>query len=532
MKYFEFFKMLEKKDHLIKRANMTDEQKNEAIAFFNKHPSYEKELGNKWNKPELLTWDDFEEIMGKERVSKSQLKNFVKEGTHYLKFYEDSNIAVYQPLTWMGARYLASKDVAPGIEGEWCISYQKSRSHWNKYSFNNKKVFLILCTKRTKWAVEIPTSKGRLGLVFWDNKDNETPESSFYSYITDDAPNAIDLIRQYIPIAVNNYSLVKAFYKRDLKDTEIFEELQRKAEEERIKSFPKSFQRQVAKKGYYKWDEDLNPENLKKYGLISEDGKYLDERIRYFKVKGKYILDRLPIKKVVWPLYIDSGVFSTRFCKEIVSVTIPDGIASISDFAFEDCSSLKEIAIPDSVTSIGICAFWECSSLTEITVPSSVTSIGRSAFKGCSSLTEMIIPDNVNSISQNAFKGCSSLTSVAIPDSVVSISDFAFLGCSSLAKIVIPSSATSIGKEAFGYCTSLTSVNIPSGVTKLRMGAFGSCAALTKVTIPDSVTSVGSYAFDGCYALKSVYIDQEKNSLDLSNARIPEDAKIYWKGKF
>lgn len=123
MKYFEFFKLLEKKDHLIKKlSSLTDKQKAEAIDFFTKHPNYENEIN--WNKKDL-EWEDFEEVIYKERVSKSQLKNFIKKDKHFLILHSDENCILFQPLTWLGSRYLASKDVAPGVTGAWCISYQK-----------------------------------------------------------------------------------------------------------------------------------------------------------------------------------------------------------------------------------------------------------------------------------------------------------------------------------------------------------------------------------------------------------------------
>ena len=38
-----------------------------------------------------------------------------------------------------------------------------------------------------------------------------------------------------------------------------------------------------------------------------------------------------------------------------------------------------------------------CSSLTSVTIPNSVTSIGEYAFNGCSSLTSVTIPNRVTS---------------------------------------------------------------------------------------------------------------------------------------
>jgi hypothetical protein len=62
------------------------------------------------------------------------------------------------------------------------------------------------------------------------------------------------------------------------------------------------------------------------------------------------------------------------------NVTIPNGVTSIGEGAFEDCTGLTSITIPNSVTSIGDDAFKWCTSLTSITIPASVTSIGKDAF--------------------------------------------------------------------------------------------------------------------------------------------------------
>ena len=104
------------------------------------------------------------------------------------------------------------------------------------------------------------------------------------------------------------------------------------------------------------------------------------------------------------------GVFGS--CARLTSITIPDSVTAIGEYAFHDCDNLTSVTIPDSVTTIGISAFHVCSSLTSVTIPDSVTSIGNFAFYGCSSLTSVTIGNSVTSIGDWAFYNCSSLTSV------------------------------------------------------------------------------------------------------------------------
>ena len=228
------------------------------------------------------------------------------------------------------------------------------------------------------------------------------------------------------------------------------------------------------------------------------------------------------------------------------SITIPDGVTSIGDWAFTGCEGLTSVTIGSGVTSIGDCAFNGCSGLTSITVasgnatynsrndcnaiietasntliigckktiiPRDVTSIGGSAFKGCSGLTSITIPDSVTSIGGYAFNNCSDLTSVKIGSGVTNIGNYAFDGCSGLTSITIPDSVTSIGDCAFYKCSGLTSVTIGSGVTSIGGSAFYRCTDLTSIIIPDSVTSIGGSAFDECSGLTSVTIGSGVTSI-------------------
>jgi len=235
----------------------------------------------------------------------------------------------------------------------------------------------------------------------------------------------------------------------------------------------------------------------------------------------------------------------TASAAEVVIPVLYEGkpVTAIELDGFNGYTNMTSVTIPNSVTSIGNYAFYNCTGLTSITIPNSVTSIGRGAFFGCSGLTSITIPftgadlngpsnthfgyifgatdyDRQNSfipvslktvditgvgINGNAFYGCTGLTSVTISNSVMSIGGNAFNGCTGLTSVTIPNSVTSIGNYAFYNCTGLTSVTIPNSVTSIGSGAFSS-TGLTSVTIPDSVTSINSNAFWGCTGLMSVTI--------------------------
>ena len=159
-------------------------------------------------------------------------------------------------------------------------------------------------------------------------------------------------------------------------------------------------------------------------------------------------------------------------------------------------SSILSVSLPDGLTSIGDYAFRNCSSLTSITIPNSVTSIGGSAFSDCSNLTSITIPDGVTSIGGSAFVRCSSLTSITIPNSVTSIREYTFYDCSALTSITIPNSVTSIGGHAFMYCTALTSVTLGNSVTSIGGSAFNSCSqVIVECTTPPTIES-GTFKSD------------------------------------
>ena len=92
----------------------------------------------------------------------------------------------------------------------------------------------------------------------------------------------------------------------------------------------------------------------------------------------------------------EKGFFSSDFD----SVTIPNTVTSIEDWAFWNCDGLVSVTIPDAVTSIGALAFYNSNSLRSATIGSSVTSFGAGIFRNTSLdvlNVRMAIPIAINS---------------------------------------------------------------------------------------------------------------------------------------
>ena len=98
------------------------------------------------------------------------------------------------------------------------------------------------------------------------------------------------------------------------------------------------------------------------------------------------------------------------------------------------------IAIPSelgglSVEVIGVSAFEDNTDITSVTIPEGVASISNSAFQGCSNLESVTIQEGMIHIFNAAFKDCYSLESVTIPASIWEIHSFAFDVCHNLTSI-------------------------------------------------------------------------------------------------
>ena len=92
---------------------------------------------------------------------------------------------------------------------------------------------------------------------------------------------------------------------------------------------------------------------------------------------------------------------------------IPDGVAEIGPWAFNDCNFLTYVQFPDSVTKIGFSAFSCCVSLSSVTIGGGVTQIEGGAFGFCTRLVTVMIQDNnIASLGDYVFENCWDLQGV------------------------------------------------------------------------------------------------------------------------
>ena len=174
------------------------------------------------------------------------------------------------------------------------------------------------------------------------------------------------------------------------------------------------------------------------------------------------------------------GRYAFNYCKGLTSVNIPNSVTSIGDCAFSGCIGLEDAiivndmfvhlpetysghySIPENISQIIGGAFYNCKGLTSVTIPNSVTSIGDYAFSCCNVLEDIIIVNNMFVHLPERYSG-----HYSIPENISQIIGGAFQYCSGLTSVTIPNSVTSIGRSAFSDCSGLSSVTIPNSVKSI-----------------------------------------------------------------
>lgn len=170
-----------------------------------------------------------------------------------------------------------------------------------------------------------------------------------------------------------------------------------------------------------------------------------------------------------------------------VGSTIPQNlnITGIRDYAFMDCfnydpdCSYQAGSVPQTYT---------------ITIPEGITNIGNYAFCGGTYIENVYLPNTITSIGEFAFDGCVQLQYNQSDNGL-------YLGSTTNNYLALMEVQDS----------SANSFSINAGCRVLYADVFENCTSLTQITIPANITNIGADAFEDCYRLNEVNISSLEN---------------------
>ena len=478
------YQLLESKDHLIDRLNLTDDQKEELKVFFKAHPNFENKVD--WNRKDLK-WEDFRKVLELEGNTKSSQKKYglsgkaqiedLIEDKDYKVLAQTDDYIVYYPMTFKASEVLAKPTTPPeGVTGKWCISGKNyspgtQDQHWKSYTSRGFDFFFVFLN-HTKWAVaRYPSNEG---FSIFDEDDTE----------------------------LSNWS---AIYDQGMRFSDFG--VQQQEIKEICEEAPRTLEGQM-----YKEDKDGNTWSI--------DGKEL------VKVNDNLLVLKVPegTKIIKWR----AGNHRTQ----LQYLTIPDGVI-IEDEAFAYCWGLKSITLGQVTVTPSSSPFSKARG--DVTITEGVTQIPQGLFSD-SNLYSITIPESVTKIEPSAFMSCGLLETITLPKNLEYIGMWAF-GSSSIREFKIPTGVEFLGEYAFSGNQRITEMDIPGSVWLVRNGLFQDCSELRKVKFGWGIERIGQMVFSGCYSLKELYLPGTLEYINpgafgrmLYHATQPSLNRIYFSG--
>lgn len=233
--------------------------------------------------------------------------------------------------------------------------------------------------------------------------------------------------------------------------------------------------------------------------------------------------------KVIEPVTIPSTVTSIgndafTYCIKLPSVTLNDGLKTISEGAFMGCYAFESITIPASVTEIGLSAFSNCNALAEVNCsPTTAPNLGNNAFYNHPTNLVINYPNGSDQDYANKFLlywDCLRNAATGVQPGTPHLHgvfgdadlewDLSFTGSGTLVEHEGTLAITGEGAMDdydwpnnvwapwMTYADFINHVNIGNKVTKIGESAFAFMKHVNTFIIPASVTYIGGDAFMEC----------------------------------
>ncbi len=564
------FRLLqEAKDHIIKKLDLTDEQKEEIIAFFKRRPDLESKID--WNKKSELDYDFFQEFIKEadNQATRGNLRNkgigtFV-EGKDYHDISLDKDYLILIPRTYEFQKFIQSTRFYE-TEAEWCIGYQKEDKYWKRYHITNNFIIFIDKKNKDKIACQIPvesTEVINIWNVFDKNKFLRSSHKNKISYYQD------HFSTEFVSYIYNNLETVilNFFKKLNIKPKGAVRTKKLIVDQEGVGRFEDGDFYQIFGNlvNYPKNDLSeevvlsnalidftnipnisdckkliINTKNLKflfDYSEINEKlssietidltiGKRLDMENDHLTLPGFPNLKNLKIEMdqdyketyKVQHLKLQGGMCS--WCENLENVILDDDFRVIESNAFYKCKNLKTIKLPKELMVIGHSAFSE-SGLEKIEFNSNLISIEPYAFQDCKNLKEIVLNNKAISIGLGAFINCSSLSTDLKFSNDVFLESYAFAGTGELNIDFSQCPKLRLGDQTFSN-SSLKSIILPKDLKLLPNDTFYCCENLDEVVLPEDLKEIRHNVF-ALSTIKKLKLPKSISVMGENNFRNCED---------
>ncbi len=251
------------------------------------------------------------------------------------------------------------------------------------------------------------------------------------------------------------------------------------------------------------------------------------------------------------------GAETFRGCRNLASVTLPEGLEEIGAHAFHDCSceDFTDIRLPESLRTFGEYAFYNTTCLRMVTIPRGVRALPEGLFYHCPSLLDIAVPESVTSIgksalgdsaymhlsdihyegSEDAWNRIAITTDTGTNDQALALARIHYnasvdyvqnipgVTCGRGLSYTLQNGAFTVSGNGWmwnwargsSYATqpwagstlaTITSAELGTGVRNVGEEAFYGCYNLAHVTLPEGLEEIGKKAFSGCASSEFVDI--------------------------
>lgn len=233
------------------------------------------------------------------------------------------------------------------------------------------------------------------------------------------------------------------------------------------------------------------------------------------------------------------GVLYSKDCTKLIrfpsnhkseKYIIAETVNELENLSFNRCLNLQEVVFPSGLTTIGEKAFAYCGKITTLTIPNTVQIIRDYAFSDCYSLEKILLNNDmfstVNDVLYKIENNIKTLIQYplakkarefTIPSDVSKIKDRAFIGAKYLFDIHAPNSNFFWSKDGVLYETHLKrlmclpsqkrieTLIVPSEIEVIGNSSLKMNQSLKKIVFPQKLVIIERHAVEDCVSLEEVH---------------------------